>query len=555
MSFVDVFTGSIVDPQEVSYRAIALTASIELVWPSLENIETEVAARIMDVVPSGAGFSITMPPANQTGVGTDALFNNLGADSFTVLDNDGNTLGTLAAGEVKYLYLTSNATPAGNWRIFTFGTGTSSADASMLAGAGLTAIAGELAINLEVDEVASSPVAFGVAGDRGKIWQWLGGDLVATLGPSGTATDGFIFGFRNDGSGTATFTPTGADTINLNAALTVNPGDACFFIADGQTPGNWVTVGMGQQATFAFSYAAIDISAGGTITLNAAEAANKILSLEGTPPSTTTVRIPSVASVFWIYNNQGGTEIVQIRTTAGGSNTIILPIGSRRIIVCNGTQIATFPSTESAAVAFELSTAAAPSIYFLGDPTTGIYSQAAGEVGISASATSVMTFQDARIDSDLPFILIDTTGKIRIGNPAQSPIGLQLQSDLWVRGQTISGGLVISSSTDAQVLAGATASYAVIPAGVLVLAVLIRVTTAVTGATDFDVGDGTDVDKWGAAIAIALGTTTDGEDFTALTPTFYTGATNVVLTANGGAFAGGVVKVTAFYIDFTAIES
>lgn len=556
MSYVDVFGGSAVNPEDVSYRAITLDENIELVWPSLTQTDPEVAARIMDVTPSGPGFSITMPPANQIGVGMDAMFNNLGADTFTVLDNDGNTLGTVAAGAVKYLYLTDNSTVAGTWRIFTFGTGTSAADAASLDGPGLVAIGGELALDLNVEEVASSPATLGAsASDRAKIWQWLGGDLAATLAASGTAGDGFIFGFRNDGTGTATFTPTGADTVNLASALTVNPGDACFFIADGETPGNWVTVGMGQQATFAFSYAAIDISAGGTITLNAAEAANKILSLEGTPPSPTIVEIPSVANVFWIYNNQGGTELVSVETTAPGSNSVILPIGSRRIVTCSGTQLATFPSTESAAVAFELSSAAAPSIYFLGDATSGIFSQAAGQIGISAGGSEVVMFQETRVDFAPEFVQIDAVGALRVGNAAQTPYGLQMLSDArWLAGLSPYGGIAIESSVDSQNVTGATMSYAVIPAGVLVLAVLVRVIVAVTGPTDFDVGDGTDADKWGAAIPIALSTVTDATDYTVATPTYYTAATNVVLTANGGNFATGTVEVVAMYINILPIN-
>jgi hypothetical protein len=115
----------------------------------------------------------------------------------------------------------------------------------------------------------------------------------------------------------------------------------------------------------------------------------------------------------------------------------------------------------------------------------------------------------------------------------------------------------LTSIQQATVLSGAMSGATLtlsnlIPAGSLVVGVTVRVTTLITGATSFTIGDGTDVDKWGTGVAVAAGTTTTLANVTSTAPTIYTAATNVVLTAAGGNFTAGVVRVTVHYISLTA---
>jgi len=98
-------------------------------------------------------------------------------------------------------------------------------------------------------------------------------------------------------------------------------------------------------------------------------------------------------------------------------------------------------------------------------------------------------------------------------------------------------------------MTGPTVSIAsLIPAGSYVLGVTLRVTTLITGATSFSIGDGTDATAWGTGIAVAANTTTSSTDFLITAPAFYTAATNVVLTAAGGDFSAGAVRVVVHYI-------
>lgn len=94
-----------------------------------------------------------------------------------------------------------------------------------------------------------------------------------------------------------------------------------------------------------------------------------------------------------------------------------------------------------------------------------------------------------------------------------------------------------------------------IPDGAVVLALSTRVTTLVTGPAGYDVGDGSDVDRWGNSILVADNTTSDNTDWTATTIQAFTAANNVVITTDGVDFTAGVIRIVVHYIDGTAPTS
>jgi hypothetical protein len=127
------FSGDVIQPTDVSYASynFATSLSISLWWP-INGVPDSfnIAARIMDLIPPSASCSIVMPPANQASVGQDALFNNTGALSITILNYTGGTIATVPAGKSIYIYITGNATTAGVWGVIDFGTTTSATTAS-----------------------------------------------------------------------------------------------------------------------------------------------------------------------------------------------------------------------------------------------------------------------------------------------------------------------------------------------------------------------------------------------------------------------------------------
>jgi hypothetical protein len=115
---------------------------------------------------------------------------------------------------------------------------------------------------------------------------------------------------------------------------------------------------------------------------------------------------------------------------------------------------------------------------------------------------------------------------------------------------------LMEATTTKTGMSGATVTATnLIPAGSLVLAVTLRVTTTITGATTFTIGDGTTANRWGTGIALAAGTTTTLADAVTATPAIYPTATSVVLTATGSNFTAGAVRISVFYYSVTAPTS
>lgn len=113
------------------------------------------------------------------------------------------------------------------------------------------------------------------------------------------------------------------------------------------------------------------------------------------------------------------------------------------------------------------------------------------------------------------------------------------------------------AEADVTAASGATVTASsLIPDGALLVGVATRVTTALgtsNGTTGYQVGDGSDADRWGAITGTATTTSSDNTDATASFFGTFTSASDVVLTAVGGNFDGtGVIKVTALYLDITA---
>lgn len=84
-----------------------------------------------------------------------------------------------------------------------------------------------------------------------------------------------------------------------------------------------------------------------------------------------------------------------------------------------------------------------------------------------------------------------------------------------------------------------------IPARCILLGVTSWTIAAVTGAASYDVGDGVTVGRFGGTLGIAQGASNVG----VIGPSATYAPTDVVVTANGGAFTGGEIGVAALLIE------
>jgi hypothetical protein len=333
-TYTQIFGGTTIYPSDVSYLALALTADTALDWPLESNTLLRPAARIIDVTPTGA-FSILMPPADETGVGQTVLFNNLGPFTVTVKNNAGGTLLSIAQGEQWQIYLTSNTTAAGTWRVFRYGAATAQAQASALAGFGLTATGSTLSQSTPVTLFNSNYTAGG--SDRAKMFVWTGGLGTLTLPTAaGVGTDYFV-AVRNGGSGNLIIDPQGLETINGAANLTLAPGDSATAVTDGT---NWYTLGLGQSAVFAFDYTSINLAGlSGNYTLSGAELNRIAYEFTGAIVGNIDIIVPKTTQQYWVTNSTtGGSFTLRVRTNTQTPGVLVAR-GSRAILYCNGSDV------------------------------------------------------------------------------------------------------------------------------------------------------------------------------------------------------------------------
>ena len=331
-SFTQVFGGTTIYPSDVSYLALALDSDVTLQWPLEASTSDYVVARIIDITPSGI-FTITMPDATAVGVGETILFNNLGPDIVTVNKADGNALLSIAAGEQWQAYLTDNSTAAGTWRTFRYGAATAQAQAAALAGAGLIADGSLLAQNLDVTEFSSTPLVL-TGPDRANMFVWTGGLGTLVLPLAADVSDGWFTQVRNGGQGDLTIDPSGSEQINGASTLLLQPGDSAVVVTDGT---QWFTIGLGQQAVFAFDYTSIAVT-GGTYTLSASELNRIAYKFTGALVSNSTIVVPATVQQYWVNNATTNAFTLGLRA-AGSASTTYVNQGETAILYCDGTSI------------------------------------------------------------------------------------------------------------------------------------------------------------------------------------------------------------------------
>ena len=117
-----------------------------------------------------------------------------------------------------------------------------------------------------------------------------------------------------------------------------------------------------------------------------------------------------------------------------------------------------------------------------------------------------------------------------LANIAAAAHGANLQIGMLETLVTLSGG-----STNASVQ---------MPANCIVLAVGARVVTAITGATSYEVGVSGNLSQFGSGLSISAGSTNYG----LIGPTAFYSAATLTITATGGSFSGGQVRLSIAYM-------
>jgi hypothetical protein len=383
MSYNSPFTGNVVQPTDVSYRAVTLSANTQLQWPINGNATNDYAARIMQVTATTTGLSLYMPPANQTSVGNDAMIRNVGSNTFTVKDYSGtNVICTIAAGEAKYIYITTNPDEQGTWGVIGFGAGASSVDAGVLAGYGLLAITTTLNQSHPVTTFSSDDTADSTF--RAQTYVWTGGAGTLTLDDAATLGDNWFVMLRNGGTGTLTVATNGTDLFDGSTAITMQAGDSCIVVCSGLA---FYSVGLGRSTQFNFTQLTKPVVSG-TYTLTSTEASNVILKFTGTLTGNVTIIVPQTVQVYYVTNQTDGTAsnyTVTLTTGVSGAAYATITAGNQVTLICDSVNLLNANTVLAGASALSIidGSVGSPALNFANEPTTGIYRGASGQFDIS----------------------------------------------------------------------------------------------------------------------------------------------------------------------------
>jgi len=390
-TYTNPFTGQTISPSQVSYESLSLTANLQLEWPINGNDATPASA-IIDVTATSSGTAtgwlLELPPATQVSTGQTIIIRNTGSNIFTVTDYSGNTIIAVTSGIAQFIFLTSNSTVNGVWQSVVFGAGTSSANASALAGYGLQATG--LTLNQAYNITTYYGNAVLSATSRAQFNVWAGGVGSFTL-PSAVAVGNNWFSIiRNNGSGVLTITPVGTDTIDGNISQQLQLTESLVIVSDGVSGFN--TYAYGRSNTFAFTQLS-QVVTGGTLTLTAAQGANIIQEYSGALTSNQIVVVPSTVQIYSIQNTTSGSYNLTVKTAVVGGTTVNVNQNQTALLISDGTNVysATSSTSNPTSVVLNPGTVSSPTLSFLGNTSTGLYLPATNQIGFAINGSNGMT--------------------------------------------------------------------------------------------------------------------------------------------------------------------
>ena len=388
-TYVNPLTGQTINPSQVGYESLTLSASTFLEWPINGNFSPYVVASIIEVTATTTGLNLIMPSALQVSTGESVLIRNIGSNIFTVTNAAGGTIVSIASGIAQYIYLTDNTTNAGIWSTVTFGAGTSSANSATLAGYGLTAI--DTTLNQTYSESSLFSNATLNSTYRAQFLVWASGVGTITLPSSTTVGNGWFVMVRNGGSGIVTLTPSGTDTIDGNATQQLQLTESLVIVSNGTN--GYSTFAYGRSNTFAYTQLALTVT-GGTTTLSAVQYANVVQEYFGVLTSNQIIVLPSTVQIYYLNNQTTGSYSLTFKTSSSGAATITVPQGQTLTVVCDGTNVFNASSASGGSITsltINAGSAAAPSLNFTSNTTTGVYQPATGQIAMALNGTNALT--------------------------------------------------------------------------------------------------------------------------------------------------------------------
>lgn len=401
-NYNDVFGTFTVPPAEATYSRLTLNDSGTLAWPA--NFSGEVADQYLATsileISAAAGLQLLLPPANEASVGQDLVIRNVGMNPVELFDSEGGPVTTLAAGESKYIYITNNSTAAGTWSMFTYGTGTSGADAALLAGEGLRHQSNRLQVSADHRGLDSNYQI--VESDRGIVLNATVGSLTLTT-PDAVATSiGFYCFIKNSSLGMMSLEGFGAQTVDGGPSKSLSPDDSLVLLKADE---DWITVGFGQNVEFTFSELVISAAAGDA-TLSSADVSGRMIRVTGTATADIVLTLPSVDNIYFVTVEGGmGVYAVTLKT-AGVGGVVVLNANEKTALYSDGLNVTiAITTTVTSTLSLTDGAAPAPSLFFSLDTDTGLFRKANNVIGVATGGTERAAFTDTGLELQSPLAI------------------------------------------------------------------------------------------------------------------------------------------------------
>jgi hypothetical protein len=233
-------------PADAGLNVITLNSEnspVALVYPTtfIQSPNYLAAGLIIYQDEGYIGGQLIMPSALIVTQSVVCSIMNAGSSTIQILDFTENLITTIDPGITKLFFLLPSDTAAGDWRAITLGAGTSSADASALAGYGLVAIANKIDSSYST-EVCPTSIVLSDSSDA-KLYSWQGGNLTLNLDLFTPTQEGFYFMIKNDSPSNGILTLS-ATSIDGGTSVALTKNQSCFVIYSIEE-GKWRTVGLG----------------------------------------------------------------------------------------------------------------------------------------------------------------------------------------------------------------------------------------------------------------------------------------------------------------------
>lgn len=457
-SYTNIFNGNPVKPGNISLLELSMSDNTVLSWPTEVSSSSVYFSSILDVA-SGPGLSLSMPDATLTSPGQSTLITNIGSNSLLVLTNGGVGIATVSPGQQWLIYLYDNTSTDGLWRAVQMGATTSNAQASALAGLGLTADGTKLDVTVQTHLFIAN--AFMAKANQATLFAFVGTTATTvTLDNTANLGTGWWAPITNLGIADLTIISNIGQSINNLPSIVLPPGSSTVVVA---APGNFNTFG---SITLPIS-----VESGGT---GATSAIQALVNLGGTTIGIEIFTAPSVAAILALL----GLNNTTLTESTVSTNQTLNAGSTQTAFVCTAALQLNLPLTTSVSNIYLFA------VYAEGGAVTvhpnvadAINGGSAGANYVIAQGNSAMFLTDAN-GNWWPFF-VATSGTV-------TSVGLALPGEFAVTGSPVMGAGTLTGAwvnqTANKVLAGPASGSAATPGFRVLQPVDIPVTEISTGA-------------------------------------------------------------------------